>query len=106
MEISDRKKGISEGNLTERKRYLTERKSFLREKPDRKKAIYDKSMWVATCECPGETILEAQMEHGGTRAWSLKPHHTEPGTILVHGYASGLSWGSKPPSCISIRDKF
>ena len=42
MEISDRKKGISEGNLTERKRYLTERKSFLREKPDRKKAIYDR----------------------------------------------------------------
>ena len=35
--ISDRKKDVSEGNLTERRRYQTDRRSFLGQKPDTKK---------------------------------------------------------------------
>ena len=37
--ISDRKKDVSEGNLTERRRYQTDRRSFLGQKPDTKKGI-------------------------------------------------------------------
>lgn len=40
---------------------------------ERKKEIYDKLTCVATCECPGKAILEAQMKHSNTRDWSLKP---------------------------------
>ena len=39
--ISDRKKDVSEGNLTERRRYQTDRRSFLGQKLDTKKGISD-----------------------------------------------------------------
>lgn len=40
--ISDRKKDVSEGNLTERRRYQTDRRSFLGQKLDTKKGISDR----------------------------------------------------------------
>lgn len=72
----------------------------------KKKAIYDKLICVATCECPGMTLLEAPMKLGGTWDWFPSPTlPTEPATPLMHSDAGGSSWDSTATSCISIREK-
>ena len=44
--FSDIKKDVSEGNLTERRRYQTDRRSFLGQKPDTKKGISNRKRSV------------------------------------------------------------
>ena len=40
------KNEVSEGNLTQRRVFLTERRSFLEYKPDRKKALSERRMFL------------------------------------------------------------